>query len=243
MFKNVQVLTPVSAFAVIIGSLSTSVTLVLSPIVVAICRRKSTRLIALLGGLLTALGCLFTSFATQFHQLFVSYGLVAAVGVSMARDTAVIMVGQYFKKRRELVEMALLSGTGLGIGLMPPFLSFCIRARSWRVGFQSLALVTFVTFLVAVLYRQASLYHPQRRAILHLKSLQKRSRMKQKHLKLATPQSSTASAVAAGAKPPYFDFAVLKSQTVQILLCATCISAFGVSTPLFLLVSTTSFNY
>lgn len=48
----------------------------LSPVIVAWCRRKSTRLTAVFGGLVAALGLLFTSFASQFHQLFLSYGLV-----------------------------------------------------------------------------------------------------------------------------------------------------------------------
>ena len=54
----------------------------MSPLVIAICRRKSTRVTAVIGGLVTALGCLFTSFASQFHQLFFSYG--AIIGKSTA---------------------------------------------------------------------------------------------------------------------------------------------------------------
>lgn len=37
-------------------------------------RRRSPRLVALLGGLLLPLACLFTSFATQLHQTLLSYG-------------------------------------------------------------------------------------------------------------------------------------------------------------------------
>lgn len=59
-----------------LGAMSTGVALLLSPVTIAFCRRKSTRLTAVMGGLITALGCLFTSFATQFHQLFFSYGTV-----------------------------------------------------------------------------------------------------------------------------------------------------------------------
>ncbi|XP_054163328.1 uncharacterized protein LOC128961148 [Oppia nitens] len=227
--------------AVLIGCLSTSITLFLSPVVIAICRRKSIRLIAILGGLITALGCLFTSFATQFHQLFVSYGVIVGIGVSMIRETAVIMIGQYFKKKREFVELFVIASSGLGIAFMPLFLTFCIRSKNWRFGFQALALITFMTFFLAVLYRPASLYHPQRRAILHLKSLQKRSRIKDKlkgHHSNSQKQSLAPNGIHMGSsldKPPYFDFSVLKSRTIQILICGTCISSFGTTTPLILM--------
>jgi hypothetical protein len=36
----------------------------------------------------------------------------------MVRDTATLMVGQYFKRRRELVEVVLVSASGLGCALM-----------------------------------------------------------------------------------------------------------------------------
>lgn len=101
--------------------------LFLSPAVVGACRRKSTRLVAVLGGLVAALGCLFSSFASQFHQLFFSYGIVLGFGVAMTRDTSMFMVGQYFKKRRELVELLLAAGTGLGVAVVPIFIVECIR--------------------------------------------------------------------------------------------------------------------
>jgi hypothetical protein len=62
--------------------MSTAVALFVSPVTISFCRRKSTRVTAVLGGLVTALGCLFTSFATQFHQLFFSYGTVIGEGIN-----------------------------------------------------------------------------------------------------------------------------------------------------------------
>ena len=43
------------------------------------------------------------------------------LGVGMARDPAALMVGQYFKRKRELVEIVLVSGSGLGITIMSIF--------------------------------------------------------------------------------------------------------------------------
>lgn len=57
-----------------LGAASWSTSLFSASIVVALCRRKSTRLTAVLGGLVLALGILFTSFATQLHQIAFSYG-------------------------------------------------------------------------------------------------------------------------------------------------------------------------
>ncbi|XP_055603888.1 monocarboxylate transporter 12-like isoform X2 [Uranotaenia lowii] len=202
-----------------LGALSTAVALFISPITIAVCKRKSTRLTAVIGGLVTALGCLFTSFASQFHQLFFSYGAVVGVGVGMTRDCSTLMVAQYFKKRREFVEIFIVSGSGLGIAIMSTFIKSAIDAIGWRLGLQAVTGTVFITFILGTCYRSASLYHPQRRAILHLKNQKRKIKDKNKH----------------DDRPPFFDFSTLRSKTVRILLVSTGISAFGINTPIFYL--------
>ncbi|XP_037803161.1 monocarboxylate transporter 12-like isoform X1 [Penaeus monodon] len=202
-----------------LGSLSTSLALLLSPVTIAVCKRNSTRLTAVLGGLITALGCLFTSFASQFHQLFFSYGTVIGIGVGMTRDSSTLMVGQYFKRRREFVEIIVVSGSGLGITVMSVFIRGAIGSIGWRLGLQAVTGVVVLTFLMGTFYRSASLYHPQRRAILHLKN-QKR-KIKEKNRTDDTP--------------PFFDLATLRSRTVQILLVSIGLSSFGITTPIIYL--------
>lgn len=200
-----------------LGAMSTAVSLLISPITISFCRRKSTRLTAVMGGLVTALGCLFTSFATQFHQLFFSYGTVIAVGVGLTRDCSTLMVAQYFKRRREFVEIFIVSGSGLGISAMSAYLKGAITAVGWRYGLQLITVTVFLTFFLATCYRSASLYHPQRRAILHLKNQKRKIKDKNK----------------LDDKPPFIDFSTLKSKTVRILLLSTSVSAFGINTPIF----------
>ncbi|XP_055525949.1 monocarboxylate transporter 12-like isoform X2 [Wyeomyia smithii] len=202
-----------------LGALSTAVALFISPITIAVCKRKSTRLTAVIGGLVTALGCLFTSFASQFHQLFFSYGAVVGVGVGMTRDCSTLMVAQYFKRRREFVEIFIVSGSGLGIAIMSTFIKCAIDAIGWRLGLQAVTGTVFVTFILGTCYRSASLYHPQRRAILHLKNQKRKIKDKNKH----------------DDRPPFFDFSTLRSKTVRILLASTGMSAFGINTPIFYL--------
>ena len=54
----------------------------------------------------------------------------------MTRDTASLMVGQYFKRRREMVEIFLVSGSGLGISVMSTLLRLLVRDIGWRLGLQ-----------------------------------------------------------------------------------------------------------
>lgn len=42
----------------------------------------------------------------------------SGIGVGLTRDTATLMVGQYFKRRREAVEVALVGSSGVGLALM-----------------------------------------------------------------------------------------------------------------------------
>lgn len=65
------------------------------------------------------------------------------------------------------------------------------------------------------------MYHPQRRAILHLKN-QKRK---------------TKDTVKAEDKHRFLDFNIFKSKTVQIILTSTSVSAFGINMPIFFLVN------
>ncbi|XP_013786839.1 monocarboxylate transporter 10-like [Limulus polyphemus] len=200
-----------------IGSLSLASGFFLSPVIVALCRRKSTRLIAVFGGFISALGCLFTSFASQIHQIFFSYGIFMGFGLGIAREASNIMIGQYFKRRREFVELIVQSGTGLGITMMSLFLHEVLRLLDWRLGLQALTGIVFTTFFLGVCYRPASLYHPQRRAILHLKNQKRKIKDK------TAPQE----------KSPFLDFSLLRTRTLQIVMLSSSLCSLGIYTPCF----------
>ncbi|KAJ6637004.1 Monocarboxylate transporter 12, partial [Pseudolycoriella hygida] len=203
----------------ILATLSASVGLFFSPVTISLCITKSTRLIAVIGGLVTALGCLFTSFALQFHQIIFSFGVIVGVGVGITRDCSTIMVAKYFKKKREFVEIFVVSGSGLGIVFMTILLKCSVDSLGWRLGFQTITGTVFITFLLGMFYRSASLYHPQRRAILHLKNQKRKVKDKNRH----------------ASNTPFFEFKTLRSKTVRIILASTSISSLGLYTPLFYL--------
>merc|ERR1719189_2232748 len=204
-----------------IGATNLAVSYLLSPLLVSICRRKSTRLTAVIGGLVMSLSLLFASFAKHYHQILLSYGILFGVGCAMVRETSTLMLSQYFKRRREIVEMIASTGTGFGIAIFSNVFRSGMEKYGFRLGLQSVTGALSSLFFLGLFYRSASLYHPQRRAILHLKDMSKRKGKDKAKIEN---------------KPPYFDLTTLKAKPFHIILLATAFAAFGAYTPLFFFV-------
>ncbi|KAI4499087.1 hypothetical protein M0802_005670 [Mischocyttarus mexicanus] len=205
------------------GALSAAVSRGSAPLVVGACRRGSTRLTAVIGGLVLALASLFTSFALQMHQVLLSYGLVLGTGAGLVRETASLVLGHYFRRRREFVEMVVQAGTGVGIALFSVFYKEAVGKLGWRLGLQAVTGALFLAFFLGLIYRSASLYHPQRRAILHLKN--QRTKVKEKKSATKVPIQ------------PLVDLSPLGSRPVRMLMLAAGAAGFGLYTPAFYIVS------
>ena len=93
----------------------------------------------------------------------------------------------------------------------------------WQLSYllQAVTGVVFSTFILGMFYRSASLYHPQRRAILHLKSIKRKIKEKNKSQE---------------DKQPFFDVSCLKSVTFRIMLASTGLGSLGLYTPLIYMV-------
>ncbi|XP_012278934.1 monocarboxylate transporter 2 [Orussus abietinus] len=202
-----------------VGALSAAVSRGLAPFVVGVCHLASTRLVAVFGGLFLALASLFTSFSVQMHQVVFSYGLVLGAAAGMVRETAGLVLGHYFRKRREFVEMVVQAGTGVGIALFSVFYQEAVGKLGWRYGLQCVTGALCVAFFLGLIYRNASIYHPQRRAIVHLKN--QRNKVKEK-------KSSSRSS-----KEPFLDLSPLGSRPVRMLMLASGAAGFGLYTPAF----------
>lgn len=44
-------------------------------------------------------------------------GIIVGFGSSLVRESASVMIGHYFKRRRQFVEMITMSGEGVGVAL------------------------------------------------------------------------------------------------------------------------------
>ncbi|XP_075363384.1 monocarboxylate transporter 14 isoform X4 [Mycteria americana] len=87
---------------------------------------------AIIGGILNALGWILSAYASNVHYLFLTFGVTAGVGSGMVYLPAVVMVGQYFQKRRALAQGLSTTGTGFGAFLMTALLKYLCTEFGWR---------------------------------------------------------------------------------------------------------------
>ncbi|KOC67143.1 Monocarboxylate transporter 1 [Habropoda laboriosa] len=95
-----------------------------------------------------------------------------------------------------------------------------LRKLGWEHGMQSVTGALSLAFFLGLIYRSASLYHPQRRAMLHVKN-QRGGKLKEKKTVSKPPRQ------------PWVDLSPLGSRPVQMLMLAAGAAGFGLYTPAF----------
>ena len=111
-----------------------------------------------------------------------------------------------------------------------PFL-FCFRALRWRLGLQAMQGLTILSFFLGLFFRSASMYHPQRDAISHIK-----------HQKEKVKGINSKENLKKKREKPMFDFSFLKNRNIRLFLMCSSISSLGIYTPLFYIVSLKQFH-
>ncbi|KAI8499208.1 hypothetical protein Bbelb_229720 [Branchiostoma belcheri] len=85
-----------------ISSILTSVTLLLSPVGIALANTIGFRPTIMLGGVLSAAGYIVSRFATHMFHLYLGIGCLSGLGYALSVSSALAIVGQYFSKRRAM---------------------------------------------------------------------------------------------------------------------------------------------
>nr|XP_008104433.1 PREDICTED: monocarboxylate transporter 14 [Anolis carolinensis]XP_016847569.1 PREDICTED: monocarboxylate transporter 14 [Anolis carolinensis]XP_016847570.1 PREDICTED: monocarboxylate transporter 14 [Anolis carolinensis]XP_016847571.1 PREDICTED: monocarboxylate transporter 14 [Anolis carolinensis] len=115
-----------------VSSLSMGITLIVGPFIGLFINTCGCRKTAITGGILTALGWILSSYASNVHYLFITFGVTAGIGSGMVYLPAVVMVGEYFQKRRALAQGLSTTGTGFGTFLMTFLLKYLCMEFGWR---------------------------------------------------------------------------------------------------------------
>ncbi|MFC1979427.1 MFS transporter [Chloroflexota bacterium] len=103
--------------------------------------RYGPRTVALLMGSFTGLSLLLTSQTDSAWQLFVTYGLLLALGTGGMFAVVSSTVSRWFDKNRGIALGIVSSGGGLGPVILAPFATYLISNFDWRMAFLVIGLI------------------------------------------------------------------------------------------------------
>jgi len=110
--------------------------------------RYGPRIIVVFMGLFTGLSLLLTSQVSSPWQLFISYGLLLAIGVGPAYIVVMSTTSRWFDKKRGLALGIVGSGTGFGTLLMAPFATYLISSLGWRMAYIIMGSIAWLVVIV-----------------------------------------------------------------------------------------------
>lgn len=99
-----------------------------------------------IGGVLSAVGFTLSRLVRQIWLLFVTFGFISGIGLSMTFTGAVVAVTYYFDRRRALAtgltgktrlllrcsSQITVCGTGLGTAVFAPLVDFLLSVFKWN---------------------------------------------------------------------------------------------------------------
>lgn len=130
-----------------IGSLFMAVPLILGPVGSALVDKFGCRKMTIVGGVISGLGFIISSFAESIEMVFFTFGFLSGLGLCLCYVTAVVSIAYWFDKKRTLATGLGACGTGIGTFLYAPLTQYSIEEYGWR-GTVLLLAGTFFNFCV-----------------------------------------------------------------------------------------------
>ncbi|XP_011873565.1 PREDICTED: uncharacterized protein LOC105565186 [Vollenhovia emeryi] len=131
-----------------IGSLFMAVPLLSGPIMSALVDRYGCRNMTIAGGLISGLGFILSVFSNTIELMYLTFGVIAGLGLGLCYVTAVVSIAFWFDKKRTLAVGLGACGTGIGTMVYAPMTTYLIEEYGWR-GACLLLAGTFFNMIVA----------------------------------------------------------------------------------------------
>lgn len=113
--------------------------------------RYGPRTIVVSGGCLIALGLLLSSQTNATWQIYISYGVVLALGVSAIYNPLITTASQWFTERKGLALGIMVAGVGMGAVIIPPLARWLISLYNWRTSYLILGLIAGIVIVASSL--------------------------------------------------------------------------------------------
>lgn len=102
------------------------------PVMSALVDRYGCRKMTIWGGIISATGFIISSQVNSIEVMFVSFGVIAGLGLGLCYVTAVVCIAYWFDKKRTLAVGLGACGTGIGTFVYAPMTQYFIDEYRWR---------------------------------------------------------------------------------------------------------------
>ncbi|XP_038830608.1 monocarboxylate transporter 6-like [Salvelinus namaycush] len=124
-----------------VPSIMTSVLHAGGPFCSVLVERFGCRATVMLGGVLSGLGMVASSFTHTITELYVTAGIITGLGFCFSFQPAVTILGHYFVRRRAFANAMSSTGTALGLCTLPLLGNYLHTELGWRGSFLVLGAV------------------------------------------------------------------------------------------------------
>ncbi len=107
------------------------------------------RLVATASGLFLGLGFFLMSRISAIWQLYLVFGVITGVGMGGLWVPMISTVSRWFVKRRGMMIGIVLSGTSVGIIIVPPLATWLITTYGWRTAYTIVGLIAMIVIISA----------------------------------------------------------------------------------------------
>lgn len=130
--KFVEYFDASEAKASLIGSLFISVPLIAGPIMSALVDRYGCKKMTIVGGIVSTIGFVAAAYSNTVEVLYITYGIIAGLGMGLLYVTAVVSIAYWFEKRRNLAVGLGSCGVGFGTFVYSPLTTYLLDEYGWR---------------------------------------------------------------------------------------------------------------
>ncbi|NWR82441.1 MOT6 protein, partial [Furnarius figulus] len=102
------------------------------PLCSLLVKRFGCRFAVMLGGLLSGLGMVSSSFCKSISQLYLTAGLITGLGSCFSFQAGVTVLGYYFVRWQTLANAVASTGVSLGFTLWPLLSQYLLDEMGWR---------------------------------------------------------------------------------------------------------------
>ena len=118
-----------------------------------LCEKYGCRRITIIGGVFTSLGLFLSSFANRIEIIYFTHGIIFGIGTSLSYLPSLVMIANYFDKKRSFATGIATAGSNIGALSLAPLQQVIVDSIGWRNCYRFLGGFSVLIMVCGMLFR------------------------------------------------------------------------------------------